>query len=605
MSKRGMLVETLERETQFTWTASGGEIVGKSTRLWCAYTGQQEEAARSWGWIEALHPDDRERVRQLCSQAQEQKRFYETWYRIRNHEGIYRTFFIKYMPVLTRIGTLGGWVSQFVPATAEHLLLEYDGYWQTSLQHDLLFEQASVGMIYTSTDGRFLLVNDKFCSIVGYSREELIGRNLAEITPSEDVEAIRANMARDLAGEADPPPIDEKHHIRKDGEIIWVRLTPRLLRLPSGEPLCYFTQVEDITERKRAEEEQKQLLEFERALTDTYLREKQEFAALTHQLRAVFEALTDGIVFRDVEGKTLLMNSAARRMLEFGSEIDVTGVPYQNLYARYEVYDEHRRPLSIEQWPIARILRGEALSCEQAIDTIISLPSGREVQQACSGAPVYDRRGYMIGGVLVIRDVTEARQKERRVQQALDALLTIVEEMSCLPIQSNEPADAVPVQPLYIIGQSLTEIIHQVLQCHFAACILRKPQAGKLHLAGVSGLAAEEEQIYRMEVEQSFESDYFDIETICLRNNRVVIRDLVTQPPMKPHSDFGIRYRLIAPMLLDEQLVGTLVIGKSGTDVTYTPEETALVKAIAKLIVQVIERVRLTNEWMTRNRNHK
>lgn len=47
-------------------------------------------------------------------------------------------------------------------------------------------------------------------------------------------------------------------------------------------------------------------------------------------------------------------------------------------------------------------------------------------------------------------------------------------------------------------------------------------------------------------------------------------------------------------MLLDEQLVGTLVVGKSGTDVTYTPEETALVKAIAKLTVQVIERVRLS-----------
>jgi signal transduction histidine kinase len=69
------------------------------------------------------------------------------------------------------------------------------------------------------------------------------------------------------------------------------------------------------------------------------------------------------------------------------------------------------------------------------------------------------------------------------------------------------------------------------------------------------------------------------------------------------HSDFGIRYRLIAPMQLDEQLVGTLIIGKSGADVTYTPEEIALVKAIARLVVQVIERVRLTNEWMATRTN--
>jgi PAS domain S-box-containing protein len=601
MIEQNVFIEIADREVQLIWTASGDRLRGKSASRWCAYTGQGEEAARDWGWIEALHPGDQERIKQLWLQAIEQKHFFETWYRLRNYDGEYRTFTIRCMPILNDDGSVREWVSHFASATAERLSLEHGGSWQGSLRHDLFFEQASIGMVYTSIDGRFLLINEKFCSIVGYSREELIGRNFAEITPPEDVEEIKANIARNVVGGPDTF-VDEKRSIRKDGETIWIRLVPRLLRLPSGEPLCYFTLVEDITERKHAEEEQKQLLEFERALNDSYLREKQEVAALTHQLRAAFEAMTDGVVFRDAEGKTLLMNSATRRLMELDPEVEVTGVGYQNLYSRYEIYDEHRRPLSAEQWPMNRIFHGETLSYEQAVDVIMRLPSGREVQYAYSGAPVYDRRGYMIGGVSVVRDVTESRQKERRVQQTLDALLSIVEQISRLPMQADNPTEAVPSSLLHTIGHTLTEIISQVLQCQFVACtsIEQHPDSrpDKLHLVGVSGLTAEEERVFRKELEQSFALDYLEEEEMArLRANEVVIRDLATRPYVQPRTGFAIRYRLIAPMLLDEQLVGILTIAKNGSDVIYTPEEIALVKAIAKLIVQVIERARLTNEW--------
>jgi signal transduction histidine kinase len=298
-----------------------------------------------------------------------------------------------------------------------------------------------------------------------------------------------------------------------------------------------------------------------------------------------------------------LQNTAGARLME-SSEIDLTGENYQTFIPLYKIYDKHRQPLSPEQFPLNHILHGEVLSNEQAEDLIIHLPSGREIVVAVSGTPVYDRQGLMIGAICVLRDITEARLQELHIQQTLNALLTIVEKVSRIPIQSDPSTDVALTQSLYTVGQILTRIIHQTLQCHFISCILVDPQIGKLNLAGVSGLTPEEELIYRKEIDHSFDFEYLDKEDLArLRTNEVVTRDLVAQPYVKPRSDFGIRYRLIAPMLLDEQIVGTLIIGRSGADVTYTPEEIALVKAIAKLVLQVIERVRLTNEWMTARTN--
>jgi PAS domain S-box-containing protein len=477
-------------------------------------------------------------------------------------------------------------------------------YEQTNLLLQLGFEQAPIGMMYTSLDGHILQVNKQFCSIVGYSCEELIGRPYTDITPPEDAKIIQAHIAKRLAGVPEPFP-DERRYIRKDGETIWIKTTPTVLHLPSShEPLGFVLLVEDITERRRAEVEQKRLLEFERAAGDAERQQKEETTALVDQLRAIFEAMTDGVIFCDVEGKILLINATGYRLLELGSEIDITGEHHQILLPLVKAYDEHRRPLSTEQLPINRILRGEVLSSEQVEGVFVRLLSGREMHLGISGAPVYDSQGHMIGGVYVFRDITESRQRERRVQQALNALLTIVEKVSRLPMQADGSTDTAPVSLLHTIGYRLTKIIRQVLRCHFVACSSINPQTGNFQVVGVSGLSATEESIYRKEAEHSSIFDYLEEEDVArLRANEVLIRDLVTHPYMRPRSDFGIRYRLLAPMLLGGQLVGLLVIGEIGSDLTYTQEEIALVKALAKLILQVIERARLTNEWAVARAN--
>ncbi len=114
------------------------------------------------------------------------------------------------------------------------------------------FEQAAVGIAHISPDGRFLRVNDKLCGILGYTREELLGRISTEFTVPEDQAAIQEARRGSLAGERSSYTLEQRYR-RKNGEVVWVNLIARLERSGAGEPR-YFTSVSlDITARKLAD----------------------------------------------------------------------------------------------------------------------------------------------------------------------------------------------------------------------------------------------------------------------------------------------------------------------------------------------------------------
>ncbi len=116
-----------------------------------------------------------------------------------------------------------------------------------------MFEQANVGIVQTSFDGRLLLVNPGFCKITGYTEPEARRMTIREVTHPDDYETEEDLTRRLIAGEI-PGYSFEKRYVRKDGEIIWGNMTATLVRRASGEPFCILAIVEDISERKRAEE---------------------------------------------------------------------------------------------------------------------------------------------------------------------------------------------------------------------------------------------------------------------------------------------------------------------------------------------------------------
>lgn len=115
------------------------------------------------------------------------------------------------------------------------------------------FDQAAVGIAHVGTDGHWLRVNDKLCEVLGYPREEVLRLTFQDITHPDDLLTDLDHMRRLLSGEIKTYSI-EKRYFRKDRSLVWAHLTVSLVRTAPGTPRHFIAVVEDITDRKRAEE---------------------------------------------------------------------------------------------------------------------------------------------------------------------------------------------------------------------------------------------------------------------------------------------------------------------------------------------------------------
>jgi len=143
------------------------------------------------------------------------------------------------------------------------------------------FEQAAVGVAHVSLAGRFLRVNQRFCDIVGRTRDEMLASTFQEITHPDDLDADLSHLREVLSGSITTYSM-EKRYIRKDGSYVWVNLTVSLMREPDGRPGFFISVVEDVSARKRAEEKEQRLAhEVERRKAEL----EQLIYAASHDLR--------------------------------------------------------------------------------------------------------------------------------------------------------------------------------------------------------------------------------------------------------------------------------------------------------------------------------
>lgn len=117
----------------------------------------------------------------------------------------------------------------------------------------LTFDQSPVGKIMVDCEFRPLRINDALCRYLGYSRDELMGMTFPDYTHPDDLadDLSRAKALCDGHGEGF---MIEKRYLRKDGQVVWAHLAVDAVRDPEGKPLYLVGLVQDITERKTAEE---------------------------------------------------------------------------------------------------------------------------------------------------------------------------------------------------------------------------------------------------------------------------------------------------------------------------------------------------------------
>ncbi len=166
-------------------------------------------------------------------------------------------------------GSVGGMIlfTQFITERIhieEALRLSQDKF-RSAMQH------SPIGMAVVGPDGRWLEVNHAICKILGYSRGELLATDFQSITHPEDRGPDLENVQRMLNREIESYQM-EKRYIHRSGHSVWVQLNVSLAWNPEGTPRHFVAQIQDITERRRAEEERLKLSE--------QLREAQKMEAL-------------------------------------------------------------------------------------------------------------------------------------------------------------------------------------------------------------------------------------------------------------------------------------------------------------------------------------
>lgn len=209
------------------------------------------------------------------------------------------------------------------------------------------FEGAALGMVHSHLDGRILRANERFCNILGYAQEELSRLSWYEITHPEDLERDLHNAHLLWNGQI-KIYTTEKRYFRKDGAVIWVRLTGSLYRDHKGEPAYFITTVEDISDRKQAEETikkakdelelrvKKRTFELEEAneeLRNQILERKRAEKALRqseNRYRSLLEQLPDIVYEVDNAGRITFVSSAVESILGY-TPGEVLGRPWRDL----------------------------------------------------------------------------------------------------------------------------------------------------------------------------------------------------------------------------------------------------------------------------------
>jgi PAS domain S-box-containing protein len=247
------------------------------------------------------------------------------------------------------------------------------------------FELAPIGMALVALDGRWLKVNRAICVLVGYSEAELLTRTFQEITHPDDLAADLDCVRRLLAGEIRFYEM-EKRYIHARGHLITVLLDVSLVRDGQNQPLYFISQIQDITERKQAEES-------------------------LRLLNSAVEQSTESVIITDAElnlpgPKILFVNRAFTQMTGYAAAEVLGNTPrmFQGPRTDKAVLKRLRRNLE----------DGEMFAGE----TINYRKDGKEFDLEWQIAPIRDAGGKITHFVGIERDITARKKLENQLVQS-------------------------------------------------------------------------------------------------------------------------------------------------------------------------------------------
>ena len=309
-------------------------------------------------------------------------------------------------PIRSDKGEISGVVLVFRDQTDERLahqeLIESEEKFRT------YFNSTPTAITLYDLEGKYLMVNPAFCDLVGYPKEELLKKGVEDFTHPDDLNAYRERIRTMLSGIKVAYMI-EKRILKKDGSVIWVEGNTNLVRDEAGKPLFFLSNMNNITERKQAEEK---------------LRESEE------RFRRYFEDATIGISLTETTGKLTTINRAL---------CDMLGYSFEELSSKGFAEITHPDDLDESKECVRCLLAGEKSTYR--MDKRYLKKDGSVLWADVSTMLLRDSAGQPLHFITNVIDITDRRlfqktleEKEAYIKNVLDNLPVGVSVNSADPI---------------------------------------------------------------------------------------------------------------------------------------------------------------------------
>ena len=243
-AERLQIATTAAQLGVFEWDVSQDRFYWENDRSYEIFGREDGDFSSADFFTKVVHPDDRGNLEKALAQAWCEGGRVHNECRIYRKDGALRICEIFGIASITTDGA---------PLRFTGMIADITERKQSEQYQQIVFELAPVGMCYIDPDLRLSKVNQKLCEITGYTENELMGMKLADLTHPDDLESHEANLANYLE-QSTPSYKMEKRYLRKDGSVRWISATGRRILNPEGRQLYSIGVVEDIHDRKVAEE---------------------------------------------------------------------------------------------------------------------------------------------------------------------------------------------------------------------------------------------------------------------------------------------------------------------------------------------------------------
>ncbi len=253
-------------------------------------------------------------------------------------------------------------------------------------------------------DGRVISWNTGAERLKGYRADEIIGQHFSKFYPQEAIDRGWPEHELKVA-KTEGRFEDEGWRLRKDGTPFWANVIITPLRDESGRLLGFSKITRNMTERRKAEENARRLVE-EATARRVAEENARQLAEQRERLRVTLSSIGDAVVSTDGEGRIDFLNPMAQHLLGWRPD-EAVSQPLPHVFRI--VNEQTRHPV---ENPAVRALR-EGVIVGLANHTVLIAKDGTERPIDDSAAPILDADGKVVGSVLVFRDITERRRAEQ------------------------------------------------------------------------------------------------------------------------------------------------------------------------------------------------